>query len=51
MASNVWIARLKTHRQKVNSGLQVIEGVARSMSSEIGENSSVRVNGGDLVYQ
>ena len=30
--------------------LQVIEGVARSMSSEIGENSSIRVNGGDLVY-
>jgi len=30
--------------------LQVIEGVSRSMSSEIGENSSIRVNGGDLVY-
>jgi flagellar capping protein FliD len=30
--------------------LQVIEGVARSMGSEIGKNSSVRVNGGDLVY-
>ena len=30
--------------------LQVIEGVARSMSSEIGDNSSVRVNGGDLVF-
>ena len=30
--------------------LQVIVGVARSMGSEIGENSSVRVNGGDLVY-
>ena len=30
--------------------LQVIEGVARSMSSEVGTNSSVRVNGGELVY-
>ena len=30
--------------------LQVISGVARSMSSEIGSNSSVRVNGGDLIY-
>jgi len=30
--------------------LQVIEGVARSMSSELGSNSSVRVNGGDLIY-
>lgn len=30
--------------------LQVIEGVARSMSSEIGTNSSVRVNGGDLIF-
>ena len=30
--------------------LQVIEGVARSMSSEIGTNSSIRLNGGDLIY-
>ena len=30
--------------------LQVIEGVTRSMGSETGKNSSVRVNGGDLVY-
>lgn len=30
--------------------LQVIEGVARAMSSEIGSNSSVRVNGGEPVY-
>ncbi|MEK9773195.1 MAG: flagellar filament capping protein FliD [Opitutae bacterium] len=30
--------------------LQVIEGVVRSMSSEIGSNSSIRVNDGDLVY-
>ena len=32
-----------------NEWLQVIEGVARSMSSEIGKNSSVRVNGGDSI--
>ena len=30
--------------------LQVIEGVARSMGSEIGSNSSIRLNGGDLIY-
>ena len=30
--------------------LQVIEGVARSMGSEIGSNSSIRVNDGELVY-
>ena len=29
---------------------QVIEGVGRSMNSEIGGNSSVRVNNGELVY-
>ena len=33
-----------------NEWLQVIEGVARSMSSEVGTNSSVRVNDGELVY-
>jgi len=30
--------------------LQVIEGVARSMSSEIGTNSAIRLNGGNLIY-
>ena len=30
--------------------LQVIEGVARAMSSEIGSNSSIRVNGGEPVF-
>ena len=30
--------------------LQVISGVVRSMSSEIGSNSSVKVNGGELIY-
>ncbi|HAE12006.1 MAG TPA: hypothetical protein DCG39_10235 [Opitutae bacterium] len=29
---------------------QVIEGVGRTMESELGRNSSVRINGGDLVY-
>jgi flagellar capping protein FliD len=33
-----------------NEWLQVIEGVARSMSSEVGTNSSIRVNDGELVY-
>ena len=32
-----------------NEWLQVIEGVVRSMSSEIGRNSSVRVNGGNSI--
>ena len=30
--------------------LQVISGVVRSMSSEIGSNSSIKINGGDLIY-
>ena len=30
--------------------LQVINGVVRSMASEVGSNSSVRLNGGDLIY-
>ena len=30
--------------------LQVISGVARSMASEVGSNSTVRLNGGDLIY-
>lgn len=30
--------------------LQVITGVARSMASEVGVNSAIRVNGGDLLY-
>ncbi len=30
--------------------LQVIEGVARSMASEVGTNSAVRVNGGEILY-
>jgi len=30
--------------------LQVIENVARSMASEVGQNSAVRLNGGDLLY-
>ena len=29
---------------------QVIPGVGRAMSSELGRNSTVKVNGGDLVY-
>jgi flagellar capping protein FliD len=29
---------------------QVIQGVGRAMTSELGENSSVRINGGDLIY-
>ena len=33
-----------------NQWLQVIQGVVRSMGSEIGANSSVRVNDGELVY-
>jgi flagellar capping protein FliD len=30
--------------------LQVINGVVRSMASEIGTNSSVRLNGGELIF-
>ena len=30
--------------------LQVISGVVRSMSSEIGSNSSIKINGGGLIY-
>ena len=33
-----------------NNWRQVIEGVSRSMKQEVGTNSSVRVNGGELVY-
>ncbi len=30
--------------------IQVIPGVVRSMSSELGTNASVRINGGNLIY-
>ena len=29
---------------------QVVESVGRTMSAELGENSKVKVNGGDFVY-
>lgn len=30
--------------------LQVIEGVCRTMATEVGQNSAIRLNGGDLFY-
>lgn len=33
-----------------NDWVQVIPGVVRSMTSELGSNASVRINGGDLIY-
>ena len=52
--TTTWQALIDSPDEDPSAGsekwLQVISGVGRSMATEVGVNSSVRVNGGDLLY-